>query len=326
MTVFLLHNQGEMFLSANGIPLNGGQLFYYQAGTLVPASTYSDPAGSILNSNPVVLNSSGRLTTPVYIGSAYNYKELLADSNSVTQPGWPWDNIPAATGAPAALTGFERLFLPWTLITSANSPVTLGLSQAGNGYECNAISGNIVFNLPGAATAGLSGTGYFFKRIDGSGNSVSIVPNGTDNIDGVNAAIGVSAGFSGVYIVSDGAQWLTYSFYSAIARLAGSYQAITSASSTLTVNMANGWHAAITLNASVTTVAVSNWPASGTLGKLTLEITNGGSFTMAGWPGTTIWSGGAAPTLTPSGKDTIVLTSVDGGSNFRGYLTSQAMA
>ena len=103
-------------------------------------------------------------------------------------------------------------------------------------------------------------------------------------------------------------------------------QAVTASGSSLTIDMSLGWNVALTLSHAVTSVAVSNWPATGNLGRLTMEISSGGSYTMSGWPGTTIWSGGAAPTITASGKDTIVLTSSDGGTNFRGYIAAQAMS
>lgn len=318
-----------MFLDTNGKPLAGGQLSYFQAGTLSPGATYSDPGGANLSPSPIVLNPSGMLTAPIYFGSAYNYKELLTDANGVTIAGFPFDNLPAAAGAPPAITGFERLYLPFLSVTSASSPVTLASLNAGNGYECDATSGAILINLPAAATANLAGTGFFFKRIDSAvANNVTIAPNGTDAIDGVNAAITVGVGYAGVYLVSDGAQWLTYSFFNQSARMVVSRQAITAAAAALSIDMNKGWYVSLSLGIGVTSVAVTNWPASGSLGKLTLEIANTGAFNMAGWPGTTIWAGGAAPTITSGAgkKDTIMLTSTDGGSNFRGYVVSQAMA
>jgi hypothetical protein len=104
-------------------------------------------------------------------------------------------------------------------------------------------------------------------------------------------------------------------------------QSVTAGSSTLNIDMSLGWNVALTLNATVTTFTVSNWPASGILGKLTLEITSGGAYNITGYPGTTIWTGGTKPTITSGSgkKDSIVLMS-DGGTNFRGYLGGQNMS
>ena len=330
MTTALFRPGGTMFFNTSGQQLAGGQLFYYQAGTTNQASTYADAAGSILNPSPIVLNAAGQLTVPVYFGASYNYKELLTDANGATISTWPYDNLPAASGAPQAQTGFERLYLPWVSLTSASSPITLAQAAAGTGYECDCTSGSIAITLPAASTANLSGTGYFFKRIDSTiANNLTITPNGGDNIDGVNAAISIGLGYSGVYIVSDGAQWLTYSFFNQSARMVVSRQAVTASATSLSINMNLGWYVSLSLASNVSVAfTTTNWPASGSLGKLTLEIANTGAYNITAWPGTTIWAGGAAPTITSGSgkKDTIMLTSTDGGATFRGYIIAQNMS
>lgn len=327
MTVALFRKGGEMFLDASGAPLAGGQLFYYQAGTTTAGQTWQDINGTVLNPQPIILDASGRLDAPVYFGTAYNYKELLTDVNGATIAPWPFDNLPAATAAAQTQTGFERIFLPWTSVTSASSPITLTQANAGNAYECDCSSGTINFNLPAAATANLQGTGYFWKRVDGVvANSLTITPNGGDNIDGVNAPINIGPGYQGLYLVSDGAQWLAFSFYNAQAANVLSRQAVTASGASLSIDMSKGWFVDLTLSANVTSVAVTHWPASGFLAKLTFRIQSTGAFTMSGWPGTTKWPGGIAPVITSSGLDWVMLASSDGGTNFQGFVLGQAFA
>jgi hypothetical protein len=328
MTVALWRKGGDIFFdnTGTGAPLAGGALTYYQAGTTTLAQTWQDVNGTILNANPVQLDANGRTDVPIYFGSAYNYKELLQDVNGNTIVPWPFDNLPAAQAAAQQQTGFERLYLPWTQVSAASSPVTLTVAAGGNGYEANCASGNVNFNLPAAAASGMAGIGYFFKRTDGTvANSCTVTPNGSDNIDGVNSPITIGAGYQGVYLVSDGAQWLTYSFYSAMARQATTAQNVTASGSSLNVNMALGWYVNLTLSANVSTFTVSNWPASGQLAKLQLRINNTGSFNISAWPGTTIWPNSAAPTITPNGIDSIMLVSTNGGTNFDGYVLGQAL-
>lgn len=102
-------------------------------------------------------------------------------------------------------------------------------------------------------------------------------------------------------------------------------QSVTASTSTLTIDMASGWNVNLTLAANVSSVVFNNWPASGTLGRLTLDITSTGSYTISGWPGVTRWPYGTPPTITPSGRDTLVITG-EGGSNFRGFVAGQGMA
>ena len=96
MITRLRYPKGYQFFDGNGNPLALGNLSYYIAGTTTLQNTYSDSAGTIPNTNPIALDGSGRLQVDVYLGSAADYKEVLATS-SVTLSPWPDDNIVRAT-------------------------------------------------------------------------------------------------------------------------------------------------------------------------------------------------------------------------------------
>jgi len=325
MGTVLYRRKGEQFFDSYGDMLAGGKLYYYVANTTTPQDTYSEQTGATSNQNPITLDSSGRLLTPVFLGSNYDYKEVLTDANGVTMPSWPFDDIPKSVTAPASVTGFERLYLPFTQVSSVSSPVTLLVANAGYGYEADATGGNVVFNLPDVTTI-LAGTGYFVKRVDASVYNVTLAPHGTDPIDGVNASIIVPPGYNGIYLVCDGSAWICYSFHSPHARLAGAKQSVTANGATA-INMNLGCHIDMSLTANAT-LTTTNVPPAGSLGKLTIEITNGGAFNVTSWPGTTVWTGGIVPTITSGSgkKDSVVLTTIDGGTNWRGYLTAQNMS
>jgi hypothetical protein len=78
------------FFDNNGVPLNGGKLYTYSAGTSNLLGTYADSSGSA-NANPVVLDSSGRAT--VYLDVSQSYKFVLQTSAGVTV--WTQDNVSA---------------------------------------------------------------------------------------------------------------------------------------------------------------------------------------------------------------------------------------
>lgn len=59
-----------------------------------------------------------------------------------------------------------------------------------------------------------------------------------------------------------------------------------------------------------TTISFSN-ASTTTYNIFVLELINAGSFTIT-WPGSMVWSGAVAPTLSTSGKDIITLLSSDG--------------
>ena len=64
-----------------GIPLSGGFLYTYAAGTLTPLATYTTQSGGVANANPVVLDSAGR--APVWL-SASSYRMVLKTAGGVT--------------------------------------------------------------------------------------------------------------------------------------------------------------------------------------------------------------------------------------------------
>jgi hypothetical protein len=182
-------------------------------------------------------------------------------------------------------------------------------------------------NLP-AATAVQEGTGFTFKKIDTTANQIIVTPNGTDNIDGANLPLYIGVKGMAVGITSDGASWQASIFAAIPFMLAAQSQSVATSSSTLSIDMSKGWIVALTLNHTITTFNITNWPASGTMGKLQLDITNGGAFNIGTWPSATVWFEGAVPTVTSGSgkKDTYVITSTNGGTNKRGYVVSVNMS
>ena len=99
MTVKLsaLGGAGWQFFSDNGVPLAGGKLYVYLAGTTTPATTYTTSAGSIANSNPIVFDAFGRVPSEIWLTEGSLYKFVLKNSSD-TQI-WEKDNIPAINDA-----------------------------------------------------------------------------------------------------------------------------------------------------------------------------------------------------------------------------------
>ena len=97
------------------------------------------------------------------------------------------------------------------------------------------------------------------------------------------------------------------------------FQSLGTISGAVSVNGASGLHVLATVNGNTTWTFPS--PSATEAMALTLELTNGGAYTMT-WPSGTRWSGGVAPTLTASGTDVLVFTKA-GTNNWRGYLSSK---
>lgn len=73
-----------------------------------------------------------------------------------------------------------------------------------------------------------------------------------------------------------------------------------------------------------TTFTVSNVPSSGTAVSLILDLTNGGSASIAWWANTR-WPNGETPVLSASGRDILAFFTYDGGSNWNGLVVARSM-
>lgn len=146
---------GQQFFDDNGVPLAGGLIYTYQAGSSTPLVTYTDNAGNIANANPIVLDASGRTPQEIWLLTGYSYKFVLQNADAVLIQ--TLDNIypilqNAPASAPAIPTGCIVLWsgstgsIPagWFLCNGANGTPDLRdrfIVGAGNSYAVNATGG-----------------------------------------------------------------------------------------------------------------------------------------------------------------------------------------
>jgi len=64
---------------ADGDALAGGKVYTYEVGSTTPIVTYSDPAQTVPNTNPVILDSQGE--APIYITGPW--KMVIKDTSDV---------------------------------------------------------------------------------------------------------------------------------------------------------------------------------------------------------------------------------------------------
>jgi hypothetical protein len=90
---------GWQFFDNNGIPLAGGKIYTYQATTTTPKATYTTSAGTIAHTNPIILDSSGRVPGgEIWLVAGNNYKFVLKTSTDTLIA--TYDNIGSiATGS-----------------------------------------------------------------------------------------------------------------------------------------------------------------------------------------------------------------------------------
>lgn len=134
MTAILMPNGRHKYFATDGTPLAGGKVYTYEAGTNTPKTTWYDEAGTIPNTNPVILDAEGE----AFIRWDGAYKVNITDSNDVPQPGWPVDNFKSdpygVSGVPAQLAALITSFNAFVAnVASSIGSSLMGFIQSGVG-------------------------------------------------------------------------------------------------------------------------------------------------------------------------------------------------
>lgn len=189
-------------VNADGVPMAGAQLFTYITGTTTPLPTYSNPACTIANPNPLIADANGRFGS-VWLTAATAYKVQLYTAATPDNPGgtqvFSRDPFgPAAGGAisnTAGIIGEVRMFAG--IAAGVPSGWLLCYGQAVNrttyadlfavlGTSWGAGDSSTTFNLPDLRGRGLVG------KDDMGGSAANRVTAGVSGISGIT--LGASGG------------------------------------------------------------------------------------------------------------------------------------
>ena len=139
----------KLQFSQNGVPLAGGKLFTYAAGTMNKQTTYTDSTGAAPNTNPIVLDANGQCDCWLLAGTAY--KLILSpstDTDPPTNPYWTEDNV----------RGINDTASSYAVDTGTTNNYVVSLTPAPNSYTdgmvvrfraANTNSGPSVLNVSG---------------------------------------------------------------------------------------------------------------------------------------------------------------------------------
>jgi hypothetical protein len=174
---------GQQFFDNNGVPLAGGLIYTYQAGSSTPLVTYTDNGGTTANANPIVLDSSGRVPNEIWLLSGYSYKFIIQSASGASLISL--DNLygilqtaPAVTNTvPSGLIAIwsgSTGSIPsgWLLCNGSNGTPDLRNSfilGAGNTYAVGATGGStdaIVVSHTHAATSVVTDPGHVHNYHD----------------------------------------------------------------------------------------------------------------------------------------------------------------
>jgi len=188
------------FQDANGDPLAGGKVYFYDAVTANDRTVYQDEDQTIPHTQPIVLDSAGRFPASVYIPTG-DWKIQVDTSADVTI--FTDDNIQGALDTTLFSTEFAK---PEEPVVSVTTTRTLLCTEAGKVFNADPTGGTFTITLPDAVSCGNGAE--FTVRTPTSTNSVSVRATGGQTIDD-GTVTSVTTATETLRLVSNGANWVS---------------------------------------------------------------------------------------------------------------------
>lgn len=187
--------KGSQFFDSNGHPLNGGLLRYFDGGTLNVRTVYMDSTGSTPWSQPVTLDSAGRLTASIYVGAG-TFKERLSTAGNVDI--YTEDSIPGEVVLTTST--FSRPNMP---VISKSISYTVLVDDIGAMIQADATGGDVTITLISAVAAG-NGAMIGVQNVGTSGKVIVAVPGG-ETVNGVSTVTMIRLRSGGIFTSNAGA-------------------------------------------------------------------------------------------------------------------------
>lgn len=211
--------QSTQFIPGGNTPANGGQLFFYVAGSSTKQTVYKDNAAAVAWTNPIVLDSGGNLPSggEVWFPTGQTFKVIFAPSTDTdppaspywtkdnlsgindvgTQTGTEWVSGPAPTyisGTQFVLSGDQSAtFTAGRRLKTTNTGGTIYSTIQNAVFSAASTTVNVVSDS-GSLDSGLSAVSYGIAdpanpsispyEINRKGTAVASAGNGTTNIWG----------------------------------------------------------------------------------------------------------------------------------------------
>lgn len=188
------------WFDGNGAPLVNGLIYTRVPGTSTPLASYADVNMGAANTNPLVLDASGRgqlwmLPTAYDVFACPFATPTPSNPTNTLEQFLGWSNYGAVFAAgygTIQAQGATGVTLPYTVVPTDNS-VTIALASPAGAMQ-----------LPAASVRSSTNDGNGLPLIiyNYSANACTVTPAGADKIDG-NATLTLAAG-KRVLLISDG--------------------------------------------------------------------------------------------------------------------------
>lgn len=194
-------------LDANGAPLSGGKLYFYDSGTSTPKSTYSDEDLTTPNANPVILDAAGVPGDIFYSGSA---KIVLKDADDVQLR--VLDPVDACCASEGGGGGESTPY--WTFVFPAKTATFDAVAGSFYFVDIDTAGADVTMTLPASPSQG-DRVGYAATSFDINYNV--IIDGGTKTIlfgesGGAGTTVGapMDLGYWGFSMIYNGTSWVLY--------------------------------------------------------------------------------------------------------------------
>jgi hypothetical protein len=201
----LFAGAGAQFFDNSGVPLAGGLVYTYTAGTTTPQAAYTTSSGSTPHTNPIVLDSAGRVPSggEIWLTDAIAYKFILKTSTAVLIA--TYDNVTGnASGIYAAFAASSGSSLVGYLPSGTGAVATTvqaKLRQTVNVIDFGAIGNGVADDTTAIKNA--------ITYLSGIGGGNLLFPVGTFNI---SLPISITAPIS---LIGSGDGWRAFTTFSA---------------------------------------------------------------------------------------------------------------
>jgi hypothetical protein len=179
MPAYLSPIGNSQIVDVNGNPLSGGKIYTYLSGTSTPASTWTTSAGTVAQTNPIILNSLGATANPIFLSAGVAYKFIIKDSTDVTTL-YTFDNI-TGINDPA-----YSLLSEWVLFT--NTPTYVAPTVF------SVLTDQTAIFQPGRRVKTINSGGTVYSTI-----LTSVFATGVTTVTVLNDSGVLDAGLSSVY-------------------------------------------------------------------------------------------------------------------------------
>jgi hypothetical protein len=308
---------GAQFFDNNGVPLNGGLIYTYDAGTTTPATTYTSSSGATNNTNPIELDSAGRTPAQIWLTAGASYKFVLQTSTGV--PIKTDDNIYASFELTKEVgvtvgQGGNQIATNVAVGNTALDSNTTGANNTAVGYDAMTATTDGIQNSAFGAGALDANTGGDYNTALGY-NALTTATTANYNTGvGYRALNAVATGSNNTALGSDALLLATGGNNTAVGYQAGN-SITTGSNNTVIGHDADASSATVNNEVTIGNSSVTSFRVPGLSLTFSVKYFNQGTFTVATLPTAATAGAGARAFVTDANATTFASIVAAGGAN-----------